>query len=153
MCGLVVFCILIPLFQILLMVLSETGTCALSIFGKSRNTLLVISPSLYQLWIYFFHNVYTEMSTLWCYKDFLPIFNIFDPFWGLLGKKSVIFAHFSQFSPFFVILHFQNYFCHIKTFYFYFSLLKTLVDSMFYQFLKLNGNFKHCFCEPCFCEP
>ena len=80
------------------------------------------------------------MSTLWWYTNFLSIFNIFDPFWGLLGKKSVIFAHFSQFSPFFVILHFQNYFCHIKTFYLYFSLLFKLVDLVFCQF---SCHFRH----------
>ena len=57
-----------------------------------------------------------------------------------MGKKSVIFAHFSQFSPFFVILHFQNYFCHIKTFYLYFSLLFKLVDLVFCQF---SCHFRH----------
>ena len=80
------------------------------------------------------------MSTLWWYTNFLSIFNIFDPFWGLLGKKSVIFAHFSHFSPIFVILHFQNYFCHIKTFYLYFSLLFKLVDLVFCQF---SCHFRH----------
>ena len=80
------------------------------------------------------------MSTLWWYKILYP-FLIFLTLFGVYWVKKVSFLPIlAIFSPFFVILHFQNYFCHIKTFYLYFSLLFKLVDLVFCQF---SCHFRH----------
>ena len=87
---------------------------------------------------------FTMYTPKWVLYDDIQIFYPFLIFLTLFGvywvKKVSFLPILAIFSPFFVILHFQNYFCHIKTFYFYFSLLFKLVDLVFCQF---SCHFRH----------